>query len=156
MVFPEDPDFQKSLPFTLVWEGGNMLSRDPNDKGGLTRFGIALSMHPELTENDVVNMTQETATQIYFKKYWLQCGCDVLSWPLCQVIFDTAVNAGPGAAKTFLERAVGKTENDKARNIITQRVFFYQEVAKKNPKKRIYLKGWMARVTALKNECGFA
>ena len=55
-------DFQLALAFTLKQEGG--LVDNPADPGGLTNYGIALNVHPELTADDIRTMTPERAAAI--------------------------------------------------------------------------------------------
>jgi lysozyme family protein len=40
-------------------------------------------------------------------RYWLACGCDRLAAGLDLLVFDTAVNMGPGAAARILQAALG-------------------------------------------------
>lgn len=152
---PLEPNFERSIIFTLIQEGGSKIVEHPKDPGGLTKWGIAIKFRPNLTREKLIAMTQEEAIIIYHREYWMPCGCQKMVWPMCQVLFDTAVNLGVGTALGFLSRAVGATESDRARSIITQRVLHYQIKAKKNPSKKIFLRGWMARVAALKKDCGF-
>ena len=87
------------------------------------------------------------------------------------VQFDTAVNMGPKRAVRFLQRAVGcgvdgdfgpATERAASScdlgNAVTAycnaREAFYRRLAQKNPKLQVFLKGWMNRLNALRNEAG--
>ena len=52
-------------------------------------------------------MTLVRAKDIYQRDYWWKAGCDLVPDAVKFDLFDTAVNAGPGAAIRMLQRAVG-------------------------------------------------
>ena len=87
-------------------EGGDTVTNDPADPGGLTKWGISQRAHPAL---DIANLTREQALDIYTRDYWHRCRCDELSLGALGValmVFDSAVNLGTGAAAKLLQRAV--------------------------------------------------
>lgn len=47
--------------------------------------------------------------QLYRERYWDPIQGDELPWPLSLVVYDSAVNNGPGAAAVVLQRACGVT-----------------------------------------------
>ena len=53
------------------------------------------------------DLTVEDVSPIYKKGYWDKCKCDSLPSGLDLVVFDFAVNAGPGRAAQFLQRIIG-------------------------------------------------
>jgi lysozyme family protein len=59
----------QAIAFVLKVETGELTDR-ADDPGGLTRWGIALNRHPELTETDILNMTDVRAGTIFEKDYW--------------------------------------------------------------------------------------
>ena len=61
-----DPETEKIIADLIVREGG--LVSDPDDRGGMTKFGISQRAHPEL---DIPNLTKEEAKQVYFEDYWV-------------------------------------------------------------------------------------
>jgi len=49
-------------------EGG--LVDNPKDPGGLTKYGISHRAHPELTRQQIIDLTPEDAIKIYKETYW--------------------------------------------------------------------------------------
>lgn len=111
---PAQDNWQRTKDFTLGWEGGyqnfdwdsgNWTGCAPGkgeNKG--TNFGISACSYPNL---DIRNITREQAHQIYFQDYWQRSGADKLPWPLCLLVFDTAVNHGVLAAVAWLKESEG-------------------------------------------------
>mgnify|MGYP003149201708 FL=1 len=48
-------------------EGGAKITRDPDDPGGLTKFGISKRSNPDV---DIENLSEDDAVLIYLEKYW--------------------------------------------------------------------------------------
>jgi lysozyme family protein len=96
-------DFDKAVQFVLSdkIEGGYV--NNPADPGGETNFGISKRAHPNV---DIKNLTREGAIAIYKREYWDPIGGDDLPAPLDLVLFDSAVNEGPGTAKNHLQAAL--------------------------------------------------
>lgn len=97
--------FATAVAFVLAREGGELVS-DPNDPGGLSRYGIALRRHPELSAADIRAMTAERARAIYAGSYWSAVKGDELPEHLQLPMLDAAVNMGPGSAIKALQRAL--------------------------------------------------
>lgn len=97
-------NFDQAFEKLLGHEGG--LVDDPNDPGGLTKFGISKRAYPTL---DIANLTLEHAAQIYRQDYWGPAGCDSVPDALRMDLFDMAVNSGVRAAVRCLQRAAGET-----------------------------------------------
>ena len=83
-------------------------TNDPNDPGGLTRFGIAKNSNPDV---DVANLTLDDAKALYKARYWDPVHGDDLKWPLCLLVFDCAVNQGADIAKKLLQKSVGTVQD---------------------------------------------
>ena len=97
--------FQRAVAFVLRQEGAELVN-DPNDPGGLSRYGIALAKHPELTAADIREMTPERAATIYRTGYWAAIrGDDLPEWVQLPLL-DAAVNQGPTPAIRALQRAL--------------------------------------------------
>ena len=90
--------FQRALAFVLNAEGGEKITDDPRDRGGLTRWGISQTAYPKL---DIRSLTRAQAEQIYRTDYWLLGCCDGLPPPLALMHFDCAVNMGIATANTL-------------------------------------------------------
>ncbi len=131
-------NFERALKLVLDHEGGYV--NDPDDPGGETKYGISKRAYPSL---DIKNLTVEQAAGIYWRDYWDACSCDQLAYPMDITVFDTAVNCGCGAAKTI--RANSSDFND----FLWNRVEYYLDKVKKNPKLIKYIVGWIRRVIVL-------
>jgi lysozyme family protein len=113
-------NFEKSLALVLKSEGGFTSDvRDngnklPDGRAGSTNLGVtqvnweAFVGHP-VTWTDMKALNPTTVAPFYKRKYWDLVRGDELPTPLDYVLFDFAVNAGPGAAIKLLQRAVGTT-----------------------------------------------
>jgi lysozyme family protein len=100
----------------LVWlenvlkvEGGYV--NDPNDKGGPTNFGITLATlrdwrGEDCSIEDVVQLTESEASDIYMSRYWSVMRGDQLPGGVDIYACDTAVNSGPGRAAKLLQAIV--------------------------------------------------
>lgn len=91
--------FEKAFDILMQVEGFPLVN-DPNDPGGLTKYGISQRAYPKL---DIAALTLDQAKQIYYEDYYLKCKCDKLLTPLNIMVFDCAVNQGPGTAIVFLQ-----------------------------------------------------
>lgn len=131
-------NFKESLRFVLKWEGSYV--NNPSDPGGETKWGISKRAYPD---EDIANLTPERASEIYARDYWDACGCDSIPYPLCVVVFDTAVNVGPGRAKDWLRKAPD------ANSYLTMRSTYYVNLVRSKPSMGQFLKGWLARVADL-------
>lgn len=94
--------FDRAIKFVLDREGG--LVNDPNDPGGITKYGISKRAYPSL---DIASLTREDAIAIYRRDYWSACKCDQLPPAVACVVFDAAVNQGTHAATIALQNALG-------------------------------------------------
>lgn len=159
-------DFDKALAFTLKWEGGDKITDDPDDAGGLTKWGISKKSHPEL---DIAGLTYEQAALIYRNDYWLVAGCDTMPFPVNMVHFDARVNHRPASANKMLQRAAGVTDDGVlgpqtmsgimamdphllAFAQITERNQFYHSIVEANPSQAKFLRGWLNRTEDLMKE----
>ncbi len=82
-------------------EGG--YSRDRDDPGGETRFGISQREYPDV---DIASLTREEAAKIYYRDWWMRYGYSDLPGPIGAKLFDLAVNIGPEHAARCLQRAL--------------------------------------------------
>ncbi|MGY6531509.1 glycoside hydrolase family 108 protein [Glycocaulis sp.] len=101
--------FAKALDHVLKWEGGYV--DHPDDPGGATNFGITLATLQgwrgrSVTKADVKALTKAEAGEIYKARYWDQCRCDELPEGVDAIVFDAAVNHGPGRAARLLQEAL--------------------------------------------------
>lgn len=86
-------NFDAAVVKTLIFEGGAKITDDPDDRGGVTKFGISQRAYPNL---DIRNLTEQQAREIYKRDYWDRVkGDDIQAQEVAEKIFDSAVNMGP-------------------------------------------------------------
>ncbi|MGH6982289.1 MAG: glycoside hydrolase family 108 protein [Stellaceae bacterium] len=106
----DDPLFQAAMAIVYQHECGNDLNGalhdDPADPGGLTRFGLALKEHPELTADVLRALTRDQADAIYYATYWSPHQWAALPTTIAIKAFDISVNTGAGPAIKALQRAL--------------------------------------------------
>lgn len=90
--------FQTQIIKTLAFEGG--YGNDPDDPGGETNFGISKAAYPD---EDIANMTQERAIEIYHADYWLAPKINELPDSIAGKVFDMGVNMGPHTAIRLMQ-----------------------------------------------------
>lgn len=86
------------------WTGGRVGAGEL--KG--SKFGISAKSYPKL---NIAGLTQEDAFEIYFEDFWVRCACDEAPPLLRYLLFDAAVNNGPGNSARFLQRALGVADD---------------------------------------------
>ncbi len=152
--------FPAAVALVIELEGGEKLLSDPQDPGGLTKYGISQRANPDV---DVRTLSRLQAEQIYKARYWDPIRGDELPWPLALVVFDAAVNCGLDAAVQMLQIAVG-VRNDgilgpetlsAARRVSSiealiqlscRRIEYYQRIVDRRPASLKYLRGWRVRL----------
>ncbi|MCA3215506.1 MAG: glycoside hydrolase family 108 protein [Betaproteobacteria bacterium] len=164
-----------ALAFTLRWEGGYV--NHPNDRGGPTNKGVIQRVYDDWRRRqgqpprDVRAIEDAEVHTIYETQYWVPPRCPLLGEPLDMVHFDTAVNMGAGRAVRFLQAAVGAAvdgafgENTlravRAADLGTtlaaycqRRENFYNAIVARDESQRVFLRGWMNRLNALRKAAG--
>ncbi len=94
-------DFDRAVAWVLNQEGGYTAGL-PGDPGGETNWGISKGAYPDL---DIKALTRDEAIELYRRDYWYASGADALSWPLCLIHFDAAVQHGVGNARALFSSA---------------------------------------------------
>jgi lysozyme family protein len=162
-------NFAKSFSLMLQSEGG--FSDNPADTGnhlpdgraGCTNLGVTQTAweeyvgHPVSTA-DMKALTPATVMDFYKRRYWDMVKGDALPNALDYLVFDMAVNSGPGRAIKLLQASVGATQDGalgpltmqaistwSARQLIDKysaaKADFYKSL--RNP---TFEKGWLNRV----------
>jgi lysozyme family protein len=101
-------EFDESVAIILALEGGDKITDDPKDPGGVTKYGIAMRHHMELGENGIRNLTKEKAVAIYRKSYWDALRLDSVPAFLRLPIFDAAVNMGVRTSSLLVQSTLVK------------------------------------------------
>lgn len=105
--------FEIAIKEVLKHEG--LWSFHENDPGGMTMRGVTKKVYEkwlgrEVTEQEMRDLTEETAIAIYKKNYWDRNRCDMVedasSPGVAYFLLDFAVNAGRQGARC-LQRAIG-------------------------------------------------
>lgn len=159
-------------------EGGDKYTNDPDDPGGPTKYGITLATlsawrHKKCTAQDVKNMSELEAREIYRMVFYLEPGYSKLSSEiLAAVMMDAAVNHGPSQATKQLQRALGFTKADTDGSLgpktlaavavwpplrlairsLTQRGRYYSDIVASHPVEVKFLRGWINRAMELIEE----
>lgn len=107
-------NFEDSLKHVLCHEGG--WADHPRDPGGATMKGITLATYrrhfgEERGKDDLRAISDEELSKIYDSGYWSKCRCDELPAGIDYVVFDAAVNSGPGRGVKWLQAAVGAKQD---------------------------------------------
>jgi len=102
-------NFELCLKKMLEHEGGYVNHKF--DPGGMTNLGVTKRVWEEwvgheVDEKQMRALTPETVAPLYKRKYWDACRADELVSGVDYVVFDVAVNSGPGRAIKFLQSAV--------------------------------------------------
>ena len=114
--------FAQAHAFTAQWEGG--LTDHPNDKGGITKYGVSLAFLSDLAQTqagrDVLDrmgirlpVTRETiraltpdhAASLFKWQFWDRLRCDDLQPRTALIIYDAAVNHGPARSVKLVQQA---------------------------------------------------
>ena len=183
----EGPDndrerFERFLKgFTFKWEcvfdrQGNVIAEeDPDDPGGVTKYGIDKSAHEDLSAEDIRDLTEDQALDIYYEGEWPDSHAAELAAPLGEISFDMTILDGRGRAMRALQSACGLTGADidgswgpttrkaaaeaagdedrlmrSADRMLDWRAARYHNLVEDNPKLAKFLKGWLNRTDALR------
>jgi len=105
-------NWQKSFELMLKSEGGYV--NNPADPGGRTNLGVTQAtwenwVGRQVDEPEMRGLTADKVEPLYKERYFDAVRGDVLPVGLDYLMFDFAVNAGPGRAIKLLQSAVGVT-----------------------------------------------
>lgn len=107
---PSASRFDTALAEILRHEGGWV--DHPKDPGGATNRGVTLATLSDwlgrtATKAEVKALTVSDVAPIYRQRYWNAVKGDDLPAGVDLMVFDLAVNSGPGRAAKFLQEVVG-------------------------------------------------
>jgi lysozyme family protein len=102
-------NFPKALAAVLVHEGGYV--NNPKDPGGMTNLGCTKTVWEEhcghlVDEKAMRALTPADVGPLYKNKYWDKVKGDDLPAGVDYVVFDAAINSGPGRAAKWLQACV--------------------------------------------------
>jgi lysozyme family protein len=153
-------DFDIAIERVLLNEGID--ANDPQDRGGLTRFGISKKAYPD---EDVASLTLEDAKNLYRRDYWRFDGLS--SQAVANKVLDLCVNFGrfwgikllqssccdqgytvpvDGSCGPVTVDAANTCQPDVLLQDLRRRAAQrYQEIAQRDPSQLKFLNGWLAR-----------
>lgn len=165
-------DFSKYAPKLLQLEGG--YTNHPEDEGGPTNLGITLKTYREYcgqekTIKDLQNMSYGTWEKIMKDLYWDRVkGDEIENQSLAEIIADWAVNSGLTGVMKMQEVVGCKPDgivgpitlsliNTSDAELLFDRIWkarqqFFINIVKRNPKKKVFMNGWMNRLNKFKFE----
>lgn len=103
-------NFEAALQAVLKHEGGYVFNK--LDPGGMTNLGCTKAVweehcgHP-VDEKAMRALTPADVAPLYKRKYWDKVQGDELPSGIDYLVFDTAINSGPGRAAKLLQACVG-------------------------------------------------
>jgi lysozyme family protein len=103
-------NFDEALKAVLHHEGGYV--NHPSDPGGMTNLGCTKRVWEEWCGHEVDEkamraLTPADVAPLYKSKYWDKIKGDELPAGVDYVVFDAAINSGPGRAAKWLQATVG-------------------------------------------------
>ena len=105
-------NFDDALAAVLHHEGGFV--NHPSDPGGMTNLGCTKKVWEEwvghqVDEHTMRNLKPADVAPLYKARYWDKVHGDELPAGVDYVVFDAAINSGPGRAAKWLQEVVGVT-----------------------------------------------
>lgn len=149
-------NFAKAVEELIAREGG--IVNDPDDTGGLTKYGISKRSYPAL---DIANLSKADAADIYFADFWQPAGCESLPQGVAECVFDFAVTSSVRRSVRALQQAAGVAIDGVVGPVTMQavagaadliaarftliRMAYYADLAIKQKKNQKFLAGWIRR-----------
>jgi len=127
---------------------------------------------------DVSRITMDEVRDIYYRNYWTPTKAEKMPPPVDLVVFDTAVNCGVVTSIRFLRRVLTrlgylpnwrddvirdevpsllwKLTNDNrvvkriCYDYLSERFNYYKRIVERNPRLKVFFKGWSNRLKKLK------
>lgn len=164
-------NFNLYAPLLRSLEKG--IANNPHDKGGFTVDGVTLSTFrtfygEDKNEDDLRNITPSQWRNIMKVGYWDVCKADDINdQKIAELIVDWCVNSGTarirdvqtiigvkpdGAVGPVTLAAInGYDPKELYRRLMTARKGWFEKIVLRNPSQRVFLKGWMNRLTRLED-----
>lgn len=150
--------FKEIIEVVLEHEGGYV--NDPKDPGGETKYGVSKRAYPN---EDIKNLTEEGAKDIYRRDYWDKNRCAELPESLRHIYFDMCVNMGAGRATKIMQETanakganlkidggmgpmtVGAMKSVELERVRAYRVKYYVTLIERKPDLAKFYFGWFKR-----------
>lgn len=163
-------DFKKYAPKLLQLEGG--YTNHPDDQGGPTNLGITLNTYrqycgQEKTIKDLRNMSYGVWEKIMKDMYWDRCQADKIeNQSVAEIVVDWCINSGmiglrrvqeivgckpDGIAGPITISMINSSDPESLfERIMSARKQFYVNIVKRNPPQKVFMNGWMNRLSKFK------
>ena len=159
-------NWDKAFKQIIKSEGGFV--NHPSDPGGMTNLGCTKKVWEEwvghqVSEQDMRDLTSEKVAPLYKNRYWDRVKGDDLPTGLDYLLFDMAINAGPGRATKLLQTALGTIpdgaigpntmkllHNANSEELIQKFSDEKEKFYKSLPTFPTFGKGWLNRITEVK------
>lgn len=154
---------------------GAAFTNTPGDRGGATKYGVTLatlkSVNPTATAEDVQNLTEQQAKNIYVANYWDKGQVTKMPVAIQDLAFDMNINHGLGGSTIIMQKALndlgsnvavdgklGTTtlnalnqyDGQKLRDaIIQERENWVDNIVKNDPSQEKFLPGWKSRISSM-------
>ena len=139
------------MKYVFKSEGGFV--DDRVDRGGRTNYGVTQNTYNVWRKNkglpnqDVKNITQDEAKQLYYEEYWKPTGAsEKKDLRAGYELFDTAIIAGPYNAKQ-----IDKKSNGDIYKFLEERKKFHENDIRKHPSQERFREGWNNRINDMRN-----
>ncbi len=139
-------NFEEAVALVLKHEGGK--HDDPDDKGGMTNFGITEGAFKsfykkEPTREEMVSLTIAQAKEIYKSAYWDPFNFDSeINQKFATIAFNLAVLRGPASISKFLI-------NKSSLELILESQIKFIGIVRNNSTQIKFLLGWINRTHEL-------
>lgn len=139
-------DFEQAVAMVLKHEGGFV--DDPDDKGGMTNFGITEYTYkdyfkgPMPSHQQMMDLTIDEAKKIYKQYYWDPFDFDFeLDQKYATIVLNMAVLRGVSAIKQILP--------NNALNVVLNSQIAFINIVKRDSSQIKFLLGWINRTHEL-------
>ena len=166
-------DYKKLIPFIKKWEGG--YANHPNDRGGCTNSGVTISTYrtfygSKKTCEDLKKMTDDQWEHIFKTGFWDRWKADQIeNQSIANLVVDWVWASGVHGIKYPQEvlgvypdgivgpktlKAINDYPNQKElfQKLWDRRKKHFEDIVKKSPSQKVFLKGWLRRISDLKYE----
>ena len=156
----------------MIQNEGSRYVNNPNDKGGPTKYGITMPILSKFlnriaTIDDVQNINETSAKDIYHKYFWIPLHADELPPTIASALFDTSINRGQATAVGFAQHCLVGVHPDgiigeetiHALNVTDPEMFIYNYIGELQDSyiakvehdmtQLEFLSGWLARARRL-------
>jgi lysozyme family protein len=164
-------DYKVLVPIIKRFEGG--WSNHPNDRGGCTNSGVTISTYrayygKSKTCNDLKKMTESQWNAIFIQRYWVKwLGDRISSQSIANLLVDWFWTSGVYGIK-YPQQVLGVTadgvvgpktiaainnypnQKELFQKLWNRRKKHFEDIVKKNPSQKVFLKGWLNRLSAFK------